>query len=365
MSALHLLPNNASPLERALSESLDRTPYFGPLIDSIAGLKYGATIPAAFSPWVVAEYGLGPISEFFNDDDELIAAGIPWQRVRGTPAALFMALSWIGYLAPELEDQNDRRRKWNRYQIGMGLVPVAELPVLRDAEYLAGISDPARSRFIRGWHGYNVRALEWSEQKWGEALWSDDSGIRLPGGTVKWSHGEEIDGSIIADAADRTALGVNVTLGEVLNWGDFPWNVPGVSWDGVTDVAAFKLFLIGRLSVYVGFYDAAGDAIGYRRPVAVRDVSASHVGGPAGHVFVEVEARTDFGDGEGAVCASIALVFRAHNIDAEKPGKLWLGPEEIEFEDGFEADDMTLGPVAVDFAFRRTVRQHVTLTLEI
>ena len=132
----------------------------------------------------------------------------------------------------------------------------------------------------------------------------------------------------------------------------------------MTDAGAFKAFQIARLSVYVGFYNAAGEAIGYRRPVGVRNTTANHDAAP-GTVFFEVEARTDFGDGEGSQCASVALVFRAHNADPAKPGKLWLGPEEIEFEDGFEADDMTLGPVAVDFAFRRTVRQHVTLTLEI
>lgn len=363
MSALHLLPHNATPFERALSEVLDRTPEFGPYIDSIAGLKYGV-IPATFSPWVVAEYGLGPISEFFDDDAAIIEAGIPWQRVRGTPMAITTALAWLGYMAPAIEDQNDRRLKWNRYQIGMGLVPGAELPVLRDAEYLVGISDPARSAFIRGWHGYNVRALEWSEQTWGGSLWGDDSGIRLDGGTVKWSHGEDLAGAIVADDADRIALGVNVTLGGVVPWGTFPWNAPGISWNGVTDAGAFKSFQIARLTVYVGFYDAAGEAIGYRRPVAVRDTTANHDAAP-GKVFFEVEARTDFGDGEGSQCASVALVFHAHNGDPAKPGKLWLGPEEIEFEDGFEAGDVTLGPVAVDFAFRRTVRQHVTLTLEI
>ncbi|TIV59970.1 phage tail protein [Mesorhizobium sp.] len=363
MTALHLLPNNASPFERALSMSLDRTPDFGAIIDSIAGLKYGI-IPAAFSPWVVAEYGLGPISEYFESDADIIAAGIPWQRVRGTPAAVLAALSWLGYTSPSIEDQNERRRKWNRYQVAMGLVPEAELPVLRDAEYLVGISDPARSAFIRGWHGYNVRALEWSEQKWGESLWGDDSGIRLDGGTVKWSHGEDLTASIVATSEEREALGVNVTVGDVLQWGAFPWTAPGISWNGVTDAGAFKSFLLSGLPVYVAFYDAAGQVIGYRRPVAVRDVTANHDSAP-GQVFFQVEARTDFGDSEGEQCAFVGLVFRAHNADAAKPGKLWLEPEEIAFEPGFDPAGMKIGAVPVDFTFRRTVRQHVTIELEI
>lgn len=364
MTAPHLLPGNATALERALSQSLDRTPYFGPYIDTIAGLKYGPVIPASFSPWVIAEYGLGPISEYFLDDGMLIAAGIPWQRVRGTPLGVAMALSWIGYLFPLIEDQNDRRRKWNRYQVGMGAVPVSELPVLRDAEYLVGLSDPARSVFIRGWHGYDVRTLEWSDGLWGDSLWGDDSGERLDGGAVKWSHGEDLAGSVVTGEAERIALGVNVALGDELDWGDFPWDAPGISWAGVTNVAAFKGFLVRRLPVYVGFFDANGDAIGYRRPVAFRDMTVNHDAAPD-RVFLEIEARTDFGDGEGARCASIALVFRAGNEDETKPGKLWLEPDEIEFEDGVVAEDMTIGAVAADFLFRRTVREHVTITLEI
>ncbi|MER9706030.1 phage tail protein [Mesorhizobium sp. M0204] len=364
MTALHLLPNNASALERALSESLDRTPFFGPYIDTIAGLKYGPVIPATFSPWVIAEYGLGPISEYFLDDGMLIAAGIRWQRVRGTPLGVAMSLSWIGYPSPEIEDQNDRRRKWNRYQVGMGSVPVSELPVLRDAEYLVGLSDPARSVFIRGWHGYDVRTLEWGDGMWGDSLWGDDSGIRLNGGSVKWSHGEDLVGGVVADGAHRAGLGVDFSLGDELEWGDFPWDAPGISWEGITDVAAFKAFLLRRMPVYVGFYDAGGAAIGYRRPIAVRDMTAFHDAAPD-RVFLEVEARTDFADAEGVACASVALVFRAGNADADKPGKLWLAPNEIEFEDGAEAADMTIGAVAADFTFRRTVRQHVTITMEI
>ncbi|TIS37503.1 phage tail protein [Mesorhizobium sp.] len=360
--AEHLLPGNATALERSVSEALDRIGYFGPTIDAGRGVKYRPVLPSDFAPWVVAEYGLGPISAYFNDANMLIAVGVPWQRLRGTPLAVAVALSWLNYTNIDIDDAHPARRMWNRYSIGTGRVPAAELPILLDAEYLAGLSDPARSVLFRGWHGYDLRALEWSEGRWGDAIWGDDSGARLEGGTVKWSHGEDVASTVEAGSAERIALGVDVHEGDELDWGDFPWDAPGISWDGVEDAAAFKAFLMLRLPVYVGFYGGDGQAIGYRRPLAVRDVTNID---SVETVAIQVECRTGFGDGAGQQAASCALVFRARNADQARPGKLWLDPEEIAFEDGFEADDMTIGSVPLDFTFRRTVRQHVTLTLEI
>ncbi|ESW92921.1 phage tail protein [Mesorhizobium sp. C280B] len=359
----HLLPGNATALERSVSESLDRLSYFGPTIDAGRGLKYQPVLPASFAPWIVAEYGLGPISSYFNDANMLIAAGIPWQRIRGTPLAVATALAWLQYIDLDIDDQKAARRNWNRYQIGMGRVPDIELPVLLDAEYLAGLSDPARSFFFRGWHGYDFRTLEWAQGRWGDAIWGDDSGARVDGGSVKWSHGEDDAGSIVAGQPQRITLGVDVHEGDELEWGDFPWDAPGISWDGVEDVAAFKAFLMLRLPVYVGFYNSGGEAIGYRRPLSFQDVTSIDAVGET--ITLQVECRTGFGDGEGQTAATCALVFRAGNADAAKPGKLWLAPDEIVFDDGFYAADMKIGSVPLDFTFRRTVRQHVTLTLEI
>ncbi|MER9625050.1 MULTISPECIES: phage tail protein [unclassified Mesorhizobium] len=361
---IHLLPGNATSFERALSESTDYLEQMGAAADSIRGFKFATPLNPSVAPWLVAEYGLGPISAYFGGIDALIDAGIDWQRLRGTPLAISQGLGWIGYDAIALEDQNNRRLKWNRYQLGMGKVPLAELPVLRDAEYLAGLSDPARSVLFRGWHGYDFRTLEWSQGRWGNAIWGDDSGVRIDGGTVKWSHGEDLAGSVVAGPSERVALDVDVHRGDPIGWDDVPWTAPGLSWNGVTDVAAFKRFLMLRLPVYVGFYDEGGDAIGYRRPIAVRDVTSDHPGSGEA-IFIEVECRTGFGDGEGRAAASCALVFRARPADPNKPGKLWLQPDEIEFEDGFGQADMTIGSLPVDFLFRRTVRQHVTFTLEI
>lgn len=360
----HHLPPESTPFEKALSEAIDWETAVGASIEASRGLVYARPLNVSFAPYLLEQYGLGNIGRFFDTIEDAIDAGIPWLRILGKPEAIETALSWIGYDNITIWHQWPGRRKWNRYQIDMGLVPEVELPLLLDAEYLADLSDPARSVFFRGFEGYDVRATVWSGFRWGNALWGDSSGVRIEGGTVKWSHGEDDTGAIVAGSTERTALGIDYEEGEALTWGEIPWDAPGVTWEGIQDLPAFKSYMLRRLPVYVGFYDADGEAIGFRRPIAVRDVTADHT--PAeGHIVIEVECRTGFGDGVGHAVDHCSLVFRAGNANAAKPGKQWLDPDEIVFEDGYSAADMTIGSVDLDFTFRHTVRQHVTLTFEI
>lgn len=363
MTRQHLLPSNLRKMPKAASEALDRDDELAPPIETARGIKYQRPLIENYAPWVLDEYGLGGIQRFFDTIEEAIDAGIPWQRKLGTVGALSTSFAWIGYDDITVWHQWRNRRKWNRYQIETGMVPDVELPLLLDAEYLADLSDPARSIFFRGFEGYDVRALTWSGKRWSNAIWGDASGVRVDGGTVKWSHGEDDTGAIVAGAPERAALGIDYEEGELLSWVEIPWTAPGVTWEGISDLPSFKSFMLRRLPVYVGFYDADGEAIGFRRPIAVRDVTADHT--PAeGNIVIEVECRTGFGDGEGQTPATCSLVFRATPADGG-PGQLWLEPDQIEFEDGYAEADMTIGSVTLDFTFRRTVRQHVTLTLEI
>jgi len=129
-------------------------------------------------------------------------------------------------------------------------------------------------------------------------------------------------------------------------------------------VVALKSFLLGRMPVYVGFYDAGGAPIGYRRAIANRDVTDATAPG-AGLVAYDIECRTGFGDGAGTTAASCALVFMAAPADPARPGKLWLEPDEIAFPAGRSEAELTIGSVSADFLFRETVRQRATLTLVI
>lgn len=357
MTRLHLLPHNASKLELATSETLDFLPALGPIADEVAGFRFERPLNTTFAPWLIAEYGLGDIQRFFETIEDAIDAGLPWQRILGTPAALSASFDWIGYGDIQVVDQFVGRRKWNRYQIEMGLVPETELPLLLDAEFLADLSDPARSVFFRGFEGYDVRALQWSGKRWGNAIWGDASGVRIADGTVKWSHGLDHTGTIAIGKDVRDDLGISQAVGPALKWGEFPWNAPGVSWEGIADVRQFLLFMLRKMPVYVAFLDG-DDIIGFRRPFAVRDIT-DH--GDGGTVFsIEIECRTAFGDGAGRTATEVALAFDCQSTDPNKPGKQWLTEDDA----NYDLAKFVRG-FPIDTTMRQTVRHHVTVRFDV
>lgn len=361
----HLLPSNATALEIAVSESLDRDTVLGPKIDDITGPKFDRPFPAGFGPWVIGEYGLGGIERFFASQEDAVDVGIPWQRKRGTPGALKTALDWIGYTSITIEDSNVGRRKWNRYQINMGKLPAdPEVPSLEDAEYLSLLSDGARDYFFRGFYGYDVRALTFSGLRWSGSIYGDVSGVFI-GGQAKWSHGQEHTAALIGDGIDRTALGVDFSAGDTISWGSFPWTTPGLTWEGISNVPLAKAYLILRLPVWIGFYDAVGDVIGYRRVGEDRlDVTADNT--PVGdEVFLQFGVRTGFGDGAGQTCATVKLVFNGRPAAGLKPGLQWLEAGQIAFNEGALEADMTVGSAALSITFGRTIRERVVVTLTI
>lgn len=362
MNTEHLLPDNRAAFETALSEARDFLPALLPEVERVRGFKATTPAPAWLKPALVFEYGLGEIEAYFGSFADLLDEGITWRRILGTPASVEQALGWLGFAGVQLADQRPRRRMWHRYQVDLGEVPPIELPVLRDAEYLSGISSPARSVLVRGFHDYDYGALEWSEKRWGQSLWGDDSGVRVGGGSVKWSFGEALTGAIVAGDPQRVALGLDIEEGDDPGWIDVPWDAPGLSWEGIESVPLFKSFLIRRLPIHIGFFDG-DDLIGIRRPISVLDVTDDHDVADPDNIVIEVEARTGFSDAEGRDCDSCSLVFMAGA--AGRPGALWIDADDVVFADGVDAEDMTVGSVAADFTFRRTVREHATLTLEI
>ncbi len=97
MTPEHLLPANASPLEQSLSLATDSLSRLAVPADAIRQFKVAPTDPLL--PWLIWEYGLGELLPYLPEPRRAIAEGIRWQRLRGTPAALTTALSWIGATA--------------------------------------------------------------------------------------------------------------------------------------------------------------------------------------------------------------------------------------------------------------------------
>lgn len=182
-----LLPPNSTPLEQKLSAACQ--PGILDLGDAaIRGRKFDP--PDNWLDHLIYEYALGELSPWISDKRRLIAEGVTWTRLRGTPAALHMAFAWIGETA-KIEEETPGRaqdidargiegdtptRHFAEYQLAPEAIPDAA--TLCQLVRLAHLSQPVRSRLARVYHGHDVRRLVLDEGRLNEHLLSADSGVR-------------------------------------------------------------------------------------------------------------------------------------------------------------------------------------------
>ena len=184
MTSDHMLPPNATALERSLSLSTDLLTRLGGETESLKGFK---TDPSdSLLPWLIWEYGLGELLPYLPDPRRAIADGIIWQRLRGTPAALTTALSWIG--ATATVEQETPGIHFAEFQFDPGQV-LDDDRAIANLIAIARLSAPARSRLSRIYHGWDLRRLVLDESRLGEALLSDHSGVFWTDGQTKLSFG--------------------------------------------------------------------------------------------------------------------------------------------------------------------------------
>ena len=121
MTADHLLPANATPLEQALSLATDALSRLAMPADAIRQFK---TNPAeALLPWLVWEYGLEDFARAVPDLRALLSTGVQLQRLRGTPEGLRRALALLGLaritivegLPEAVHEARTRRDRSQRY----------------------------------------------------------------------------------------------------------------------------------------------------------------------------------------------------------------------------------------------------------
>ncbi len=359
MSTGDLLPDNRTLYEECLGVATDPAGVILPAIEAVRGFRYQRPLNASVAPWLVLEYGLGPIADYFETAEDLIDVGRAWQRIRGTPAALSMALGWIDYHAIRLEDQVRRRRRWHLYQVGMGELPgPSEVQRLSDAEYLAGLSDPARAEMFRGYHGYDVRGLTFGRGRFGETLVGDSSGVRLADGSVKWSHGRSHDIAANDTVYDWESFGWNAAF-EEFSSGAWPssvsWSEVTIPWGLIGSEVTVKSWLLMQQTAHIAFFDAEDDVIGYARVLRAPENLTE------GEDFITVSytVRTRFGDGAGRTVAAIAIVYGLAVQDGVKPFQPWLSPGEV------AVSGRVIGRTEFDLTFQQTVRETITVTLTI
>lgn len=376
MAREHLLPGNSTALERAVSEAADRIDVLTPGIAELRSFKYD-TPQASILPWLIVEYGLGPISPYLPDEASVIAYGIRWQRLKGTPEGISEALSWIGYAFDAIYEMPPRRRRWHLFEIELDRFRDSETDLDR-IEAVGRLTQPARSLFWRGYREHNVREADWSHTRWGHAIWSDCSGVRLHDGGVKWSFGrtfEPVGGSHSLTEAELTEAGAWIEPadeGGSIGWGAFPWTTPDLKWtsDGATTRAGLIATTLLGKSCWIGLYDEDGEPIGFRRARAYHPVvqqiggyyragANSYVAGPAG-ARIYVEAMTGFGEGEGGEPRSWKIILGAELPDGQPAGKQWLEGADL-------AGGSTVGSFAIapGILLNKTTRERFRAILKI
>ena len=170
-----LLPPNSTELEHAWSRL-----GLGEL-EALADLPAGVhvTLPPGFAPVLAAQYFLAQFAEYFDTPEQLLEAGLPWLRERGTGAGVERALGWIDITATVEEDG-----PLLHLDPGSPRAPAR----LDDIRKLIAASIPAHVRFYRLFHGYDVRHARLDRSRWDGSLLDDDSGLIVDG--LKLSFGE-------------------------------------------------------------------------------------------------------------------------------------------------------------------------------
>lgn len=174
---MSLLPPNITQEERDIIEAINY-----PIDPSVMrGFKFEP--PDPFLAYLIWEYGLGELLRWLPDPRRAIREGVQWQRIRGTPKSLKIALGWANLQDIFIEEEVPGEH-FAEFQVGAG--PDVPNDLFIDAVIeLAKLSAPIRSRLTRMYNDrYDIRRFILDSSDWGDML-SDYSGCRItPDGPV-------------------------------------------------------------------------------------------------------------------------------------------------------------------------------------
>lgn len=269
-----LLPPNSTPLERALLRVAPRA-VLDTLADTPTGIEH--TMPVQFQTWLAAEWQLSQFTNYFDSTAALIAAGLPWLKLRGTAAAVKLALSWIDFHAAQLEEDGAL------LQIDPGSPDApADLAAI---VHLVNASIPAHVKLYRMYHGYDLRQIRLDSSHLDDGLLDDDSGIEIDGitlsfgatqgGTADWTAGPITQARTSAFAGvipydDRQLLDAWTLDSQLMHDGRF---VMGQLITGTSgDTAATPPTIFAHRTIAISQVVLDGDVVG------LDDIN-SHLGG--------------------------------------------------------------------------------------
>ncbi|WP_353277841.1 phage tail protein [Wolbachia endosymbiont (group A) of Agelastica alni] len=163
-----LLPPNATKQEKALVEAIDYK------VDPsrIRGFKF--SLGEKILPWIIEEYGLEEILRWVKDKRRAIVEGVKFQRLRGTPASLKIALKWANIEDITIIEEPPGK---HFFELQVGIRDVPNDFFVDAVVELAKLSLPARSRLMRIFND-NVDRFILDESLFGDLL-SDYSGVKI------------------------------------------------------------------------------------------------------------------------------------------------------------------------------------------
>ncbi|WP_264705710.1 phage tail protein [Wolbachia endosymbiont (group A) of Ancistrocerus nigricornis] len=165
-----LLPPNATKQEKALVEAIDYKVDHG----CIRGFKFSPGEKVL--PWIIEEYGLEEILRWAKEKRRAIKEGVEFQRLRGTPASLKIALKWASIDDITIIEEPPGK---HFFELQVGIRDVPNDFFVDAVVELAKLSLPARSRLMRIFNDYyNVDRFILDESFFGSLL-SDYSGVKI------------------------------------------------------------------------------------------------------------------------------------------------------------------------------------------
>ncbi|WP_425386567.1 phage tail protein [Wolbachia endosymbiont (group A) of Barypeithes pellucidus] len=165
-----LLPPNATKQEQALVDATDYK------VDPrcIRGFKFN--LKEETLPWIIEEYGLEEILRWVKDKRRAIVEGVKFQRLRGTPASLKIALKWANIEDITIIEEPPGK---HFFELQIGIRDVPNNFFVDAVVELAKLSLPARSRLMRIFNDhYNIDRFILDESFFGSLL-SDYSGRKV------------------------------------------------------------------------------------------------------------------------------------------------------------------------------------------
>jgi Phage tail protein (Tail_P2_I) len=186
----NLLPPNATRYERSLESGMRIPEEIWQRALLLASAKN--LLPDDVIPFLLWEYGLEPVMQWVDDPRRVLREGRDWQKIRGTPASIEKALSWIEFNPLWLEEHADETW-WDTFQLAFPEA-ITSRNRLEAIFGLTRLSKPAHTELIRVYNTcYDLRPVlingghAGAKGINGSALLNDWSGIWLEPGWPKIS----------------------------------------------------------------------------------------------------------------------------------------------------------------------------------